>query len=92
MGKDLSFKSITCCKEHKSIRYSFMKKEELFMTEILFKFIRIFVDKKIKVPAVILCPYVNFSKDPRDGIPRGHHPIQNLRYIDSQKHGGRKIG
>jgi len=26
---------------------------------------------------------VNFSKDPRDGIPRGHHLIQNPRYIDS---------
>jgi len=26
---------------------------------------------------------VNFFKAPRDGIPRGHHLIQNPRYIDS---------
>jgi hypothetical protein len=30
-----------------------------------------------------LCPYVNFAKDPREGIPRGHHLIQNPHYIDS---------
>jgi hypothetical protein len=43
--------------------------------QFLFKFVKIFADKKIKVPAVVLSPYVNFSKAPRDGIPRGHHLI-----------------
>ncbi|GMQ79747.1 MAG: hypothetical protein BMS9Abin03_181 [Thermodesulfobacteriota bacterium] len=30
-----------------------------------------------------MCSYVNFSQDPRDWDPRGHHLIQNPCYIDS---------
>ena len=48
MEKDLSFKSIVWGKGPKSIRHRFIKKAELFVTEILFKFDKIFADKKLK--------------------------------------------
>jgi hypothetical protein len=62
------------------VRYSkqrfYLTYIELKIAQFRLKFVKMSADKRLKFQQLILCLCANFSKDPRDGIPRGHHLIQ----------------